>query len=351
MIIIGVDYHPSFQQIAFMDEKTGEYEERRLNHSDGEAEKFYRELKQRGVSVRVGMEATGYSRWFERLLAELVFELWIGDAAEIETKRVRKQKTDREDARLLLKLLLENRFPRIWVPSPENRDLRQLLWHRHRLVQMRTRLMNQLQAVAMNEGYRWKKKLFSEKGRSQLEKLSLAPWASRRRKELLELLDQLDPKIEELTAAVEQEAQKRPEVLLLMTHPGVGPLTGLAYVLVIGTPERFPCGKQIGSYTGLIPSEDSSAGHQRLGHISKQGNTLLRYLLGEASQAAVRTNSDWRRRYIHLAMRRQKSIAKVAMARKLGVRLYWMWRNGWDYSRLVEFGSHAGKLVTGHGAK
>jgi transposase len=351
MLIIGVDYHPSFQQIAFMDEKTGEYEERRLNHSDREAEKFYRELKQRGVSVRVGMEATGYSRWFERLLAELGFELWIGDAAEIETKRVRKQKTDREDARLLLKLLLENRFPRIWVPSPENRDLRQLLWHRHRLVQMRTRLMNQLQAVAMNEGYRWKKKLFSEKGRSQLEKLSLAPWASRRRKELLELLDQLDPKIEELTAAVEQEAQKRPEVLLLMTHPGVGPLTGLAYVLVIGTPERFPCGKQIGSYTGLIPSEDSSAGHQRLGHISKQGNTLLRYLLGEASQAAVRTNSDWRRRYIHLAMRRQKSIAKVAMARKLGVRLYWMWRNGWDYSRLVEFGSHAGKLVTGHGAK
>jgi hypothetical protein len=119
-----------------------------------------------------------------------------------------------------MKLLLENRFPRIWVPSPENRDLRQLLWHRHRLVQIRTRIMNQLQAVAMNEGYRWKKKLFSEKGRAQLEKLSLAPWASRRRKELLELLDQLDPKTAELTAAVEQEAKKRPEVVQLMTHPG-----------------------------------------------------------------------------------------------------------------------------------
>ena len=195
MIIIGVDYHPSFQQIAFMDQKTGECGERQLNHSDGEAERFYRELKERGVSVRVGMEATGHARWFERLLAELGFELWIGDPAEIKTKRVRKQKTDREDARLMLKLLLENRFPRIWVPSPENRDLRQLLWHRHRLVQMRTRIMNQLQAVAMNEGYRWKKKLFSEQGRALLEKLSLAPWASRRRKELLEVLDQLDPKI------------------------------------------------------------------------------------------------------------------------------------------------------------
>jgi transposase len=295
------------------------------------------------------MEATGYSRWFERLLAELGIELWIGDAAEIQTKRVRKQKTDRQDAELLLRLLLENRFPRIWVPSPENRDLRQLLWHRHRLVQMRTRIMNQLQAVAMNEGCRWKKKLFSEQGRARLEKLPLAPWASRRRKELLELLDRLNPTIEELTAAVEQEAQKQPEVLRLMTHPGVGPLTALAYVLVIGTPERFPCGKQIGSYVGLIPCEDSSAGQQRLGHISKQGNTLLRYLLGEASQAVVRCDADWRRRYVHLAMRRQKNIAKVAMARKLAVRLYWMWRNGWEYSQLVEFGSYAGKLATGHG--
>jgi len=351
MIIIGVDFHPSFQQIAFLDQETGECGERRLNHSDGEAEKFYRELKQRGVSVRVGMEATGYSRWLERLLAGLGFEVWIGDAAEIKKMRVRKQKTDRLDAQLLLKLLLENRFPRIWVPSPENRDLRQLLWHRHRLVQMRTRIMNQLQAVAMNEGYRWKKKLFSQQGRALLEKLPLAPWASRRRKELLELLDQLDPKITELTAAVEQEARQRPEVLRLMTHPGVGPLTGLVYVLVIGTPERFPCGKQMGSYVGMIPSEDSSAGRQRLGHISKQGNALLRFLLVEAAQAAVRCNQDWRRRYVHLTMRREKRIAKVAMARKLAVRLYWMWRNGWQYSQMVEFGSHAGKLVTGHGVK
>ena len=251
----------------------------------------------------------------------------------------------------MLKLLLENRFPRIWVPSPENRDLRQLLWHRHRLVQMRTRIMNQRQAVAMNEGYRWKKKLFSAQGRALLEKLSLAPWASRRRKKLLELLDQLDPKIAELTAAVQQEANQRPAVVRLMTHPGVGPITGLAYVLVIGTPDRFPCGKKIGSYTGLIPSEDSSAGHQRLGHIRKQGNALLRYLLGEAAQAAARCNPDWRRRYVHLMMRRQKRIAKVAMARKLAVRLYWMWRDGWQYSQLVEFGSKARKLEIAHGVK
>src|SRR5205807_3358828 len=288
VLIIACDYHPSKQQIAFVDTETGERGERRLMHRDGEAERFYRELKQRRVEVRVGMEATGYARWFERLLAELSFELWIGDPARIRARRVRKQKTDRQDAQLLLRLLLEeDGFPRIWVPSPENRDLRQLLWHRHRMVQMRTRIMNQLQALAMNEGKRWKTKLWSQQGRAELEKLALAPWASRRRRELLELFDRINPTIEELTAAVEQEVQKRPDALRLMTHPGVGPITALAYVLVIGTPERFRRGKQIGTYLGMIPSEDSSAGKQRLGHISKQGNSLLRYLLSEAAQAAA----------------------------------------------------------------
>jgi len=349
MMIIGVDYHPSFQQIAFWMEETGEYGERQLNHSDREAERFYRDLYERGILVRVGMEATGFSRWFERLLAELGFELWIGDPAEIKAKRVKKQKYDREDARLLLRLMREDNFPKIWVPSLENRDLRQLLWHRHRLVQMRTRIMNQLQALAMNEGKRRKSKLWSAQGRAELEKLALGPWASRRRKELLELLDRLNPSIEELTIAVEQEARKRPDALRLMTHPGVGPITALAYVLIIGTTERFQRGRQIGTYVGMIPSEDSSAGKQRLGHITKQGNSLLRYLLVEAAQAAARINPHWRRRYMHLAMRRHKSIAKVAMGRRLGIRLYWMWRNGCDYSPSFEFGSYAGQLAPVHG--
>ena len=148
------------------------------------------------------MEATGHARWFERLLSELGFELWIGDPAQIREKRVRKQKTDRQDAQLLLTLLVENRFPRVWVPSLENRDLRQLLWHRHRLVQMRTRIMNQLQAVAMNEGVRRRKKLWSVAGRAQLESFLLAPWAARRRQDLLELLGRL-------TGSIDQKAIDR----------------------------------------------------------------------------------------------------------------------------------------------
>ena len=349
--LIGLDYHPGMQQIALVDTETGEYLEQELSHSAGEAEKFYRDLQQKRVRVRVGMEATGHARWFERLMAELGFELWIGDPAEIKAARVRKQKTDREDARLLLKLLLEDRFPRIWVPNPHNRDLRQMLWHRHRLVQMRTRVMNQLQAIAMNEGVRLRKRLWSGAGRAKLASLQLAPWAAQRRKDLLELLDRLTPKIEQLNVAVETEAWERPEAHRLMTHPGVGPITALAFVLIIGTPARFRCGKQLGSYLGLIPCEGSSGGRQRLGHISKQGNSLLRFLLVEAAQSAAREDAEWKRRYLQLAMRREKRIAKVAMARRLGVRLYWMWRKGWDYQQVLQFGSHAGELETGPGVK
>src|SRR6202040_2127626 len=349
MLIIGVDYHPSFQTIAFLMEETGECGEQELNHSDGEAEKFYRDLHQRGVRVRVGLEATGYSRWFERLLTELGFEVWIGDAAEIKAKRVRKQKTDREDARLLLKLLLENRFPRIWMPDAENRDLRQLLWHRHRLVQMRTRVMNQLHVVALNEGLRRKKALWRPAGRAELESIVLAPWANRRRQDLLDLLDQLTPKIQELTRGLEEEVAKRPVTRRLMTHPGVGPLTALAFELVIGTPERFHCGKQMASYVGLVLSEESSGDRRRLGHISKQGNALLRFLLVEAAQVTVRSQAQWRSKFFHLAMRRGRKIAKIAMARKLAVHLYWMWRQGWDYGQFEKLGSHAGEPGNRHG--
>jgi transposase len=319
-----------------------ELQERRLQHRE-EAEKFYRDLATQGMKVRIGMEASGHARWFERLLSELQFELWIGDAAEIRTKRVRKQKTDRQDAQLILQLMLEDRFPQIWVPSWENRDLRQLLWHRHRMVQARTRLMNQLQAVALNEGLRCKKRLWREAGREQLEAFRLAPWASQRRRDLLELLDRLNPTIAKLTQAIEQEVEKCPEARRLQTHPGVGPLTALAFVLILGRADRFQCGKQIASYLGLVPLEESSGNRRRLGHITKQGNSLLRFLLVEAAQVTVRSLPEWRSKYFHLAMRRGRKIAKVAMARRLAVQMYWMMRKGWDYEQLNKFGSHAGQ--------
>jgi transposase len=297
------------------------------------------------------MEASGHARWFERLLSELQFELWIGDAAEIRTKRVRKQKTDRQDAQLILKLMLKDDFPQIWVASWENRDLRQLLWHRHRLVQARTRIMNQLQAVALNEGLRCKKRLWRGAGREQLEAFRLAPGASQRRRDLLELLDRLDPTIAQLTQAMEQEGEKCPEAQRLRTHPGVGSLTALAFVLIIGRADRFQCGKQIASYLGLVPLEKSSGNQRRLGHITKQGNALQRFLRVEAAQVTVRSIPEWRSKYFHLAMRRGRKIAKVAMARRLAVQMYWMMRKQWDYEHLKKFGSHAGQPGNRYGVQ
>ena len=161
--------------------------------------------------------------------------------------------------------------------------------------------------------------LWRPAGRKELESFALARWANRRRQDLLDLLDQLTAKIQELTRALEEEAEKRPVARRLMTHPGVGALTALAFELVIGTAERFHCGKQIASYVGLVRAEESSGGRRRLGHISKQGNVLLRFLLVEAAQVTVRSQPEWRSRFFHLALRRGRKIAKVAMARKPSV--------------------------------
>jgi len=332
MKIIGCDFHTRYQQIAMLDDETGELSTQRLEHESGEAERFYRELAK---PVRVGVEATGPLHWFERLLAELGHELWIGDSARIRASEVRKQKTDERDAQLILDLMLTDRFPCIWVPTAGERDLRQLLWHRHKMVRMRTMLGNQLHFLAMSQGLCRKKKLFSEAGRSELCRLPLGTWAARRRAELLRLRDQLDPVIDELDRAVLQEAKRREDAVRLMTHPGIGPVNALAFVLTLGPVARFQRGKQIASYLGLNPSEHSSGGKRRLGAISKQGNTMVRWLLIEAVHHVVRLDPEFRQDYQRLKSRRGNAVAKVAIARKLAVRMYWMLRSGADYARLV----------------
>jgi len=336
MLIIGCDFHTRYQQIAMAREGTaGLLLERRLDHESGEAHAFYRSLQSSHEPVRVGIEATGPIHWFERLLAELGHELWIGDSAKIRASEVRKQKTDERDARLILDLLLAKRFPKIWVPTPAERDLRQLLWHRHKLVRLRTMLGNQLHFLAMTPGLCRKQKLFTKKGRAELVGLGLAPWARRRREELLKLLDQLDPPIAELDRAVMEEAQRRDDAVLLMTHPGIGPVTSLAFVLTIGTVTRFCCSRKLVSYLGLNPTEESSGGRRRLGGISKQGNTMVRWLLIETVHHAVRQDPELKQDYQRLKFRRGHAVAKVAIARKLAVRMYWMLRSGAAYAQLV----------------
>lgn len=343
MKIVGCDLHTRYQQIAMLDEETGELVERRLEHESGEARAFYASLE---GPVRVGIEATGHTRWFERMLAEMGRELWIGDAAQIRAAMVRQQKTDARDAAHLLELLLSGRFPRLWRPTMAERDLRQLVWHRQKLVWMRNAIGNQLHALAMGEGVCRKKKLFTKKGRAELESLPLDPWASRRRQELLRMLDQLDGSLEEFDQAVADEAQRNPAAVLLMTHPGVGPVTSLAFVLTLGPVERFGRSKQVVSYLGLNPREHSSGGRQRLGSISKQGNPMMRSLLVEAGHTAARLDSELRQDYQRLKLRRGGGVAKIAIARKLAVRMYWMLRTQRSYAQLVRMqGSPRATLV------
>jgi transposase len=331
MMIVGCDFHPSFQQVAVLNTETGEVVEHKLTHAAGGAETFYRSLAQPAL---VGMEAVGNCQWFVRLLEQLGHEVWIGDAAKVRASYVRKQKTDRRDAGHILMLLAQGRFPRIWTPSTEMRDHRQLLVHRQKLVQLRTRVKNELQHLALNQGMQRKRRLWSSKGREELEALSLERWAAQRRRDLLSLLAILEKQIESLNQAVAQVAEAYPEARLLMTHPGVGPVTALAFVLTIGDVQRFSRSKQLSSYLGLIPRESSSGGKQRMGAISKQGNRLLRTLLVEAAHSAVRRDPAFRKEYQRRCHRKHRAVAKVAAARKLAVRLYWMLRTSRPYTEL-----------------
>ena len=307
MMIIGCDFHPSFQQIAYVDRETGEYGERRLSHRE-EAVGFYRPFA--GRSVRVGVEATGNDRWFRKLLSELGHELLVGDASAIHASAPRQQRTDKRDARHILKLLVEERFPSVWQPPAANEEQRQLLLHRCRLVRMRTRIKNQLDSMAKSEGLTGSRR-WSQKRRRQIEALRLTGWYAERRADLLGLLDEMELRIKPLDQAVEAAAEQNGAARLLMTHPGVGPVISLAYVLVVGDWRRFPRGKQVGSYLGLIPSEASSGKRQQqMGHITKQGNTLLRWLLVEAATTAQRYDPSWHRQYLRLSMSKHHGVPR-----------------------------------------
>jgi transposase len=336
MLIVGCDFHPSWQQIAWLDSETGETGEGKLVHAAGEARQFYEQLPGPGL---IGMEATGNSQWFIELVEDLGHAIWIGDAAQIRASYVRKQKTDKRDAAHILKLMAEGRFPRLWTPDREQRDLRQLVLHRHKLVMIRSRVKNELQHLSLNKGMQKKRTLWSQAGMQLLRELPLKPWAACRREDLLGLLSMLDEQIGKLDQAVQQAAEQDRAARLLMTQPGVGPNTALAFVLTIGDVSRFQRGKQVASYVGLIPREETSGGRQKLGSITKQGNRLLRSLLVEAAQIAVRYDPQFHKQYLHRCHHKPKAVAKVAAARKLAVRLYWMLRTQTGYPEIVRIES------------
>src|SRR5260370_37502674 len=217
-------------------------------------------------------------------------------------------------------MLVEGRFPAIWLPSKELQDMRSLLRHRHQWVRMRTRIKNGLQSIALANGLRRGTALWSHEGQSRIAALPLAPHTAYRRSELQAMYAKFEAEIEKLNQRVEEQACERPGARLLMTHPGVGPITALATDVFLGDAARFADSKALASYVGMIPSEYSSGGRQRLGGVSEQGNPLLRFLWAEAAAHAVSRDPELQRLYRRIFVEEGLGKSRVAVARKARVR-------------------------------
>lgn len=348
MLIIGCDFHPSGQQVFVVDKESGQVVgETWLSHGGDEVEQFYALLP---PGTEVGVETSGNMLWFERKLSRYGHRLRIGDAGKIAAMDPRKQKHDRRSAEHIATLMRQGTFPELrWVPTLVERDQRQMLLHRHKLVRMRAQVKNQLQHIAINQGQQKKGQLWSKKGRELLEKLELEPWTARRRDDLLRLLDTLEGYCASRELAVSKAAAENAEARLLMGHPGIGPVISLAFVLTIGDVHRFERSRQVVSYLGLNPSEDSSGERRRLGSISKQGNSFMRWLLIQGAQTAVRGDAELGRQYRRLSARKNKAMAKVMVARKLAVRMFWILKRRQTYPELVRMrgsSSHPGVETT-----
>jgi transposase len=337
-VYIGVDLHVRTQTLCWVDDTDGEQHQLSLDHERDDVRAFYSQFPAPAI---IGVETTGYSLWFHRTVEELGHQLRVGDALAIRQFARRRQKNDRRDAQLLLDLLLHDEFPAIHIPSPASREALALLRYRHRLVCIRTMLRNGLQAVALSHRLRLGPKLFTVHGQQQFAALPLTGAFAVQRQHSLLLLASLAEQILAVETELQQRAQSDPRVTRLRTHPGVGLLTALAVVHALEPVSRFDRARRIAAYCGLDPKERSSGDTQRFGHISKQGNRLLRFLLIEAAHQAIRGDDYLRRFYFHLEARKNSSVAVVAVARKLVLRLYRMLRDEIDYEQFRRRGRDA----------
>jgi transposase len=327
MRLIGCDLHASQQSIAMLDRDTGEIVEQTLAHEGGTVREFYASIPR---PVVVGIEATGAMGWLLRLMEALAIECRVGHPTAIRKAETRRQTHDRRDAALLLQLLAEDRFPAIWMPSTEYRDLRSLLLHRHQWVRIRTRVPNALHAIVLAHGVRRGHTWWHRDGQARLASVPLPPHTADRRRELHALDQHWQGHIDRLDDRVEPVANERARATLLMTQPGVGPVTALATEVFVGDPARFLDGTALSSDVGMIAREYSSGKRQRWGALSKQGNPFLRFLWCEAAAHAVRRDPDVQRFYRRKAVQKGCANARVAAARKLGIRLWIMWRDQID---------------------
>jgi transposase len=334
-VYVATDFHAREQTISYCDSADGEIHRRKLRHQHDNVRAFYEQFT---GEVIVAFEASGYSAWFEQMLAELGHTVWLGNAAEIRRKAPRRQKNDRRDADLMLDLLLKGNFPRVHHFSAESRTVLRQLRYRHKLVKVRTIAKNSLHAIGINAGLPLKRRLLTENGIAQLQALTLSPVLAQQRDEWLQLIALLNQRITLVEQALGQRAQGDAAVALLQTHPGIGLLTSLALRYTLLPISRFSTTRQVTAYVGFDCVEEQSSERRRMGSISKAGSKLLRFLLNEAGQTAVRRDPELQRFYRRLLHRRNKPKAKVAVARKLLVRSFIMLRDQIDYVEFVRRG-------------
>lgn len=345
-VYCGVDFHARQQTVAFCDTQIGEIKITRLFHDDRESlRSFYTQFQS---AMIVGLEAGGYSDWFERFLEDLGIEAWFGNPTEVRRRARSRQKNDWRDAELLLDLLLKDEFPRIFRQSADSRAVLSQLRYRHKLVQVRTKVINSLQALAIREGLSLRSGLLAKAGRARLCALPLPPAKALQRDEWLGLIDQLTDKVKRVEQELAKLATEDNQVRLVRTHPGIGLLTGLALVHTLRPVSRFSNSRKVAAYVGLEPREFASDVKQRWGGISKAGSPLLRFLLVEATHHAVRGDQELKNTYQHLSARRGKAKAKVAVARKLLVRAYILLRDEIDYATYLRRTVAAGRPGNSH---
>jgi len=344
-VYCGVDFHARQQTISCCDTVTGEVQRVELDHQRDDVRAFYAQFT---GEVIVGLEASGYSGWFEEMLEELGHTIWMGNPAEIRRKAPRRQKNDQRDADLMLDLMLKGDFPRVHRQRAASRAVMRQLRYRHKLVKLRTIAKNSLYAIGINAGLPLKGKLLTTRGETQLRGASLSPVLSSQRDEWLELVETLDQRVAAVETQLEQAAAGDSQVVRLRTHPGVGLLTALAVRHTLDPAGRFHTGRQVAAYVGLDPVEDSSGPVRRMGGVSKEGSRLLRFLLGQAGHSACRTDADLKRFYQRLVHRRNRPKAKAAVARKLLVRCFIMLRDQIDYAVFVQRGVAARSARKSH---
>jgi transposase len=334
-VYIGVDFHARSQTISYLITEDGEIHRLELHHEKDDIRAFYAQFP---GPVVVGFESSGYATWFEELLEELGCEIWIGHAAEIRRFARRRQKNDRRDADLILELMVRGDFPRVHRYSPESRQVLQQLRYRQRLVKMRTMVINSLLFLASSRGVSLRTKLQTKRGQARLLQLALPAPLAQQRDELCQLLLELRQKIDTVEGWLEEKAEQDARVQRLRTHCGIGPLTGLCLAHTLECVDRFANPRKVTAYVGFDPVEDSTGERRRLGSISKQGSRLLRFLLVEAGQVAVRRDQELARVYRRVLLRRGHATAKVAIGRRLLVRAFIMLRDEIDYAEFQRRG-------------